>query len=515
MDNNPKMAVVQPGVLPMPLMPHAAPAAPTAAIAIQRPQDERPFDLWGKLEPPPLPRRVLPPVIESWTWALAHQMGADPAGLAMAALTVCAAAIPDNLRVQVQENDARWHESARIWTTLVGLPSTKKSPIIGAAMVPLAKLDSERFREWQRQSGAWAALDKAEKAKEPQPLQRRHRLGDTTVEAAQDVFRGSTSGLLVCADELSGWFGALDKYSGGKGAAADRAFWLQAFNGGEMAINRVGRGSFLLQNVSACILGGIQPDAIRRIVADAVDDGLLQRFFPIVLRPSNLPDDKPVPGEAALYDMAVHMLTRIRPQTLQFDHAAHEVRRELVRRHHAFGASESVSRMLGAHIGKMDGLFARLCIVWHALMTPWEQPDPIITADTANAVAKFMRSFLLPHAMSFYSTTLSLSDDQDQLEAMAGYILAKGLSEVDHRTVQRSVRPGRKLAKWDTRPLFETLAAMNWLASVDDPNKRNGEPRWIVNQHVHTLFAERAEQEHCRRLQARATIIELSGQGTG
>ena len=163
-------------------------------------------------------------------------------------------------------------------------------------------------------------------------------------------------------------------------------------------------------------------------------------------------------------------------------------------------------------MGKYDGLFARLCIVWHILSDPWNQPAPIITADTANAVARFMQSFLLPHAMSFYSSTLTLSDDHDRLEAVAGYVLAHRMTFVDHRTVQRSVRQTRKLAAWETRPLFETLAAMNWLAPVDDPNKRNGEPRWIVNPDVHTLFAERAEQEHCKRLQARATIMELSGQ---
>ena len=509
MNNNPKMAVMQPIMPPMPctVAPLSTPIYPTP-----RPEDERPFDLWGKFEPPLLSRGILPPVIEAWTWALADQMGADPAGLAMSALTVCAAAIPDTVKVQVQENDPRWLESPRIWTTLVGLPSTKKSPIISAAVAPLAKIDGERFSHWQREHAEWSKLDKGEKASQPEPLQCRHRLGDTTVEAAQDVFRGTTTGLLICADELSGWFGALDKYGGGKGAAADRAFYLQAYNGGEMPINRVGRGSFLLPNVSACILGGIQPDAIRRIVADAVDDGLLQRFFPIVLRTSNLPKDEPLPGAVELYAGAVRILVKLKPQTLQLDHAAHDIRRALVQRHHGFGACESISKMLAAHMGKYDGLFARLCIVWHILSDPWNQPAPIITADTANAVARFMQSFLLPHAMSFYSSTLTLSDDHDRLEAVAGYVLAHRMTFVDHRTVQRSVRQTRKLAAWETRPLFETLAAMNWLAPVDDPNKRNGEPRWIVNPDVHTLFAERAEQEHCKRLQARATIMELSGQ---
>jgi len=42
-------------------------------------------------------------------------------------------------------------------------------------------------------------------------------LQDTTVEAAQEVIKDSPNGVLIFQDELSGWFGAMDKYSNGKG----------------------------------------------------------------------------------------------------------------------------------------------------------------------------------------------------------------------------------------------------------------------------------------------------------
>ena len=50
------------------------------------------------------------------------------------------------------------------------------------------------------------------------------------------------------------------------------------YNGGQAVLDRVLRGQVFIENWSACILGGIQTDPIRRIAADAVDDGLLQRF---------------------------------------------------------------------------------------------------------------------------------------------------------------------------------------------------------------------------------------------
>lgn len=426
----------------------------------------------------------------------------------MAAVTVCAAAIPDHVRVQVKQHDGRWRESARLWTVLVGLPSSKKSPIMNAAVGPLRNLDRDVFRDWQQRWAAWSALERDEKKTTPEPLQRRHRLGDTTVEAAQEVFRGTDHGLLIDADELTGWFGALDKYGGGKSASADRAFWLQAFNGGEYAFNRVGRGAALLPNLSASILGGIQPDAIRRIAGDAVDDGLLQRFIPIMVQPAEVGEDAAVPWEALLYDGIVRALAGVVClDTLQFAPEAHEVRRDMEVRHHRLSAAESVNRKLGSHIGKLDGIFARLCVVWHVVENVWSAGGvpKTISGATAHRVAQFMREFMLPHAFAFYAA-FGLSDDQDRLEAVAGYILAKRLSVIDHRTVYRSVRLVKGLKVWETRCLFETLQALNWVTPIHTDEKRNGEPEWHVNSYVHALFAERAQQEEARRLMAQAAI---------
>lgn len=108
-------------------------------------------------------------------------------------------------------------------------------------------------------------------------------LQDTTIEAAQNILRDSPDGLLCYQDEMSGWFGSMDKYSGGRGAAKDRAFWLEAYNGGHYSVQRVGRGSVFIENLSVSLVGGIQPEPVRKIADDSVDDGLLQRLLPIML----------------------------------------------------------------------------------------------------------------------------------------------------------------------------------------------------------------------------------------
>jgi hypothetical protein len=85
-----------------------------------------PVDLWGKFTPPELPRGLLPPVIEQFAFAQGDVMGADPAGLAMAALAVCAAILPDRIKLKVKRHGG-WTEAARLWVGLVGEPSTKKT----------------------------------------------------------------------------------------------------------------------------------------------------------------------------------------------------------------------------------------------------------------------------------------------------------------------------------------------------------------------------------------------------
>lgn len=39
---------------------------------IQRAEDSRPVDLWGQFEPPPLPKGILPSVLESYVWPVAE-----------------------------------------------------------------------------------------------------------------------------------------------------------------------------------------------------------------------------------------------------------------------------------------------------------------------------------------------------------------------------------------------------------------------------------------------------------
>lgn len=500
--------------------------AATVAVSDQGFADEPfecpPVDLWARYEAPPLPSNLLPPAIECFALAQGATMGADPAGLAMAALTTCAAAICDGIRVQVKRHDPSWTEAARLWVALVGPPSTKKTPIMGAAQRPLVKIDANLFAEYIASKEAYDALETKERKVASRPVQRRVRISDATVEAVQEVLKDSPDGVLSTQDELSGWFGAMDKYGAGKGAMADRGFWLQAFNGGSYALNRVARGASLIPNLSINILGGIQPDPLRRIVSDSVDDGLIQRLIPVLLKPATLGEDEPQDESVRQYDQLVRSLWQLKPGKvvsgeglLQFSEAGQAVRRRLEARHLEMVGAEVISPKLGAHFGKYDGIFARLCVLWHCIenIDAHRLPD-LISGATAERAAAFLHEFIVPSAVAFYTGVLGLSDDHDRLIELAGYILSRRLGTVQHRDCQRASGTLRALTADETKRLFEKLESFAWVEATE-PAPKSKTPRWRVNPAVHDLFAERGRKEKDRRDAAREAIATVLVVGEG
>lgn len=487
--------------------------------------DTAPVDLWARYEPPALPKGILPDIVERFARVRAEQMGIDPGGLAMSAITICAAVIRDEIQIKVKRHEA-WTESARLWTMLIGDPSFKKSPMIKAAAGKLKKMDGDLMRaankallEWQDMGG--------NKGGGPAPAQPRLRVEDITMESAQEVCRHSPDGIIVLQDELSGWFGGIEKYSGGKGSAKDRSFWLTAFGGGEYAVNRIGRGSFLIDNLSVSILGGVQPDPIRKIVGDATDDGLIQRFLPVILKPSGLGKDEEVPDVVYEYDDVIERLHGLRaPDSvlgnlpLQFDDGARAIREGLEAKHHKMvSTTEGFNRKMAAHIGKYDGIFPRLCIIWHCLdhvTAPnfnASEPLPIIVSeDTARRAETFLSGYIMQHSLAFYAGIVGLSDDHEDLLDVAGYILAKGKSKVTIRDIRMGIRSMRKLDREAGVKLFQRLEALSW---VDPVNMRADAPAWTVNPAVHVQFAAKAASERTRRAQVKDTINAIVAKASG
>lgn len=491
-----------------------------------KPQSKRlegdPVDVWARASSPQLPENLLPAVISELAIEQAGLMGVDAGGLAMAAITVCAAAIPDSIKIQPKQYDESWTESARIWTALIGAPSAKKSPVINEATRPLRAIDRTLFQQYTAAKMAYDALDKDQRKATEAPRHTRIRLEDTTIEAAQEVLKDSPDGVLLVQDELSGWFGSMDKYSGGgRGSQKDRAFWLQAFNGGNYTVNRVGRGSTWIDNLSVSLIGGIQPDLIRAMAKDSHDDGLLQRLFPIVLQPAQMGKDAPTPPVVAKYGHLIERLTMLRRPLrggmmevpIRFTTSAQQVWQEVMQRNYDLVAHwEGVNKKLSSAIGKYDGLFARLCLTWHCIESAGDRPASVIDFDVADRVRTFLYDFLYPHAIAFYTDIMGMSDRHDAVLATAGWILTHRPQIVTVRSIQRGDATMRQLERDAVEATLQKLDAFGWLNPV--PQMRKDSISYMVHPRVYEVFERKAIEETKRRAAIRETIAQSLGNPT-
>ena len=190
-----------------------------------------------------------------------------------------------------------------LWLALIGLPSTGKTPALRPIIEASRAIERDAEPGWQATCAEHAVLTEGARALEqqwreavrtatkqgeplperppgadapPEPPRPRVLAMDATIEELQHLMSGQPRGLLYHRDELAGWLGNLDRYGGHGG---DRAFFLEAWNGGAYVADRVKyRGQPVrIARVALAILGGMQPDRLREALAGP-DDGLAARL---------------------------------------------------------------------------------------------------------------------------------------------------------------------------------------------------------------------------------------------
>lgn len=482
-----------------------------------------PIDLWsGSQTSVALPRGLLPSIIEAFAFSHADQKGCDPAGFALGALVACSTVIPDKIKIQPKRNDPGWRQSARFWFGLVGDPSTMKTTIFSETMAPIDRINRKMVIEYMKAMEEWEQLDRDEKRETPKPTKERIKIEDVTVEGVQQIMADSPEGVILCRDELSGYFGGMDRYSGGKRGSAsfDRSFYLQAYDGRSYTVDRASADSRHIENLSINIFGGIQSDVIRKVVLEASHDGLIERFNMIMLRSATVGKDVPVSPEAKLYETLIDKLYKLRKRhdddLVRFDDEAIKVREELEHKHLRWAElTRSSSPRLASHIGKYNGMFARLCLLWHVIEHHEDAWQADIDLDTARRVEAFLHKFLLPHAVTFHFNVLNTSDDHEKLRAIAGYILANDhLETLTSRDIQRGTNSLRGLERKEIERIFDQLDAYKWVDRL--PPKRAGGPsHWKVNRQVHEVYHETARREIKRRQEVREWLTEILPQEQG
>jgi hypothetical protein len=462
------------------------------------------FDPWAEFVVPPFPLDILPAVAHDFVVEQSILIGCDPAAIAMAVLATFSAALSHRFALRMMRN-GQWWENPRLWVLLVGGPSQKKTPIFNAVSRPIVEHQDHLYQQYQAKLQDYQAAkenDKDSTIPEPGPPPR--LVGtDVTIEKLADILARSERGLLIKRDEVAGWIGGMEKYATGRGPAADRGFWLQAFDGGPYHVDRVKRGETYVRNLSVSLLGGIQPARLAELHG-LTTDGLLQRFLPVMMGPSQLASDEPGDNEA--YSTFVHHLIFAKPERLILSDAALEVMYGLRRNLHDLeGAAAGLADSFQTFIGKLPGYAGRLALILHMAADPEHGQTYAVGETTADGVHKLILDFIVPHAHEFYRTAESATDG-DRLRKLASWILTSGKTRIRAADLTSSVRDLRGLSVFDLNKRVSPLVAGEWLEPIEPgPLCR----AWTVNPALSSLFEKRRQQENDRKAQI-GRIMEKS-----
>jgi hypothetical protein len=108
----------------------------------------------------------------------------------------------------------------------------------------------------------------------PEPLRRLFKTNETSIQSMTLLQSQNPRGILVFRDEL---IGLLDKWDREDGAD-ERAYFLEGWNGnGSYTDCKIGRGITDAKQICISLLGGIQPDKLKRYLYQAMqgnNDGL-------------------------------------------------------------------------------------------------------------------------------------------------------------------------------------------------------------------------------------------------
>ncbi|MET3156816.1 hypothetical protein ABIE85_002610 [Bradyrhizobium diazoefficiens] len=502
-----------------------------ASLPTQAPSTgNEPTDLWVENSKPALlPSQVLPDLVDSAARDRGRRLGVEPGAPAAALVTVLGSLVPAGNRLQMRQHDTEWTVKPIQWTAIIGPPGSNKSATIGYAVSAVQKLEAgwrksfaSAERNWKTAEARRAATVKSKSENPDQiftdeqekPRFRQKLFNDATTEALAVALSENPEGLLYHADELAGWLGSMDAYraKGGK----DRPFWLQAKEGGPLTINRKTSERICVENCAISVLGGIQPDKIRALKLGMSDDGLLQRFAPVIIQRNgnglDIPPDATTSERLAIAATGItesenDILYRFSPEA---DAELHSIE--------AFKAGEIArpdsSPMLRQWLDKMPNEFGRLSLIFHFI--EWYASDlsadigggpaGFISKGTAARARRYLTEFVYPHARTFYLRELGTSEVDEHALWIAGFVLSRGLKTIKTRDIYRSYPALR--AQEQRSQIATTMRVLEMYDWVRPIKERKGvDEEWAINPAVHDgRFAETAELERSRRGCVRETI---------
>ena len=255
---------------------------------------------------PAFPTDVFPPPIEDFVLQAATMFPCPPDFIAVPLLVALGAAI-GRTRIVTPKDD--WHGSARLWAAIVAKPGELKSPALDIVSTWLRKQQAEydvdyreEKKEYERaliereialkrwkESKAKNKLTEAEKRDGPPekpdpPAIRKSIVTDLTMEVLGKILEDNPRGVVLWADELSGWTQGIGQYK--QHGGADRKHWLSIWSHQQLTVDRLTRDPLSVPRPFVSVVGGIQPESLKDLDPEqGMRDGFIHRILMVEPEP--------------------------------------------------------------------------------------------------------------------------------------------------------------------------------------------------------------------------------------
>ena len=455
---------------------------------------------WAKPAPPAWPGGVFPDAIERALTETAERDQLDLGGFGAAYMTAASGAAHKGARLTPYAGSV-WQVPPILWALLIGDSGQRKTALFLYVTRQIKKIHAEHIKAHRVAMAQWKARATAEKNMPPPPGEKGFLASDVSLEKLQEWIASNPRGLFYARDELAPWF-EFGRYTKGLGAA-ERGFYLEAYEGGIASVARMGRPTTLMESCALAILGFIQEDRLADFTG-LDKDGLIQRFGIVLMQETKTPvGGTAAPDMSAAYDGLAGLLAWGTFGGYRLD-AAGEA---LIRETEALGNAEGRRRSNGVgfrgFMNKLHGTHARVALVLHLLDGGQAE---VIPESTVYRAGRYV-NFLWGHAKIFHAGLAGSAENITT--AIASHLLRHQPQRMSAGNLRQNIAVCRQLRTLkDVQAAVELLVLGGWLL----PERTTPDNRaWRVRPGLHKLLGLEILVEEQERVEAVKRAMNFQG----
>jgi len=474
---------------------------------------------------------LMPVALKTWLSDVSHRMQTPADFATVSALVVFGSVIGSGCAIRPKRVDD-WEVIPNIWGACIGQPSVVlKTPSMQEIIRLLDRLQADYGKQHESEQALFDAdnfindtmmKDVEKKIKEAitgkgktaqaksddvallrdeyarmksaadeAPARRLFKTNETSIQSMTVLQNQNERGLLVFRDELTGLLVKWDR----EDHADERAYYLEGWNGnGSYTDMKISRGLTDAKNICISLLGGIQPDKLKRYLHQAMkgnNDGLMQRLqlavWPDLPKNWQLIDTVPDKAEKQrTYDLLATLaeLDFIQAGAIQGEHddrphfnfndEAQAIFNEWLTNLQVVKIQHEDNPLMAEHFGKFRSLMPSLALIFHCIDIADSGAGGDITAQSARLAVAWC-DYLESHARRIYA--MAKSPEHEAAVRLSKKINAKQLPNPFTAKVVYDKGWHGLSDRQDVEAACEILIEENWLTmEIKSATGRKGRP---------------------------------------